>query len=67
VDKFIKNFTRQGEGVWMCVRRAEYASKQGRIEFVPGTTFSPGQLYMGIDVAEMLEAEHRRRLLQRRL
>ena len=55
---FIDHFVREGRGVWTCVEPAEFQLPQGRIQIAAGTRFTLGASFMGIDVAEALEAQY---------
>jgi hypothetical protein len=57
---FFKHFVREGHGVWLCVESAEFQHVQGRIQIAPGTRFTLGSSFMGIELAELLEAEYAR-------
>lgn len=61
MDGFIKCFVREGSGTWRCIRPAELQVAMGRIQVAPGTTFTLGTKFMGVDVAAMLEEHHARR------
>ena len=60
MDKFIRNFVRDAEGTWRCIQPAELQFDSGRIQVAPGTTFTRGTMFMGIDLASLLEDHHRR-------
>ena len=59
MDTFIKHFVRDGDGSWRCIRPAELSVATGRIQVAPGTTFTLGTQFMGIDLAAMLEEHYR--------
>jgi hypothetical protein len=68
LDSFVKNFMRRSEGVWECRHAAELRLPAGLIiKVAPGTVFTKGTEFMGVDIVEMLEAESRRTRLQPRL
>ena len=54
---FIKHFRRDRDGVWTCVSPADLETVQGRVRVIPGTSFPPGTLFMGIDLVGMLDDE----------
>jgi hypothetical protein len=54
---FIKHFRRERDGMWTCVSAANLETVQGRVQVAPGTRFSSGTLFMGIDLVGMLEDE----------
>jgi len=58
MESFIRNFVRDGEGCWRCVSPAELQIEVGRIQVAPGTTFTKGTMFMGLDVAAMLDEHH---------
>ena len=60
VDSFIRNFVREAEGAWRCVQPAELNWNSGRIQVAPGTTFTRGTMFMGIDLASLLEEHHQK-------
>ena len=60
MDKFIKHFRREGEGVWVCVEPADLMLPQGRIQVAPGTRFTLGTTFMNVELAALLDAEYRR-------
>ena len=57
METFIKNFVREADGCWRCVSPAELLVAAGRIQVAPGTTFTKGTKFMGVDLAAMLD-EH---------
>ena len=60
METFIKSFQREGDGAWRCISPAELQIPVGRIQVAPGTTFTLGTKFMGIDLAALLEDHHRR-------
>ena len=59
METFIKSFVREGDGCWRCVTPAELQVPVGRIQVAPGTTFTRGTQFMGLDLAALLEEQHR--------
>ena len=59
MDEFLRNFVREPDGSWVCVRPAETVLDGDRIQVAPGSRFTPGTRFMGIDLAQWLEAQHR--------
>jgi len=57
MDKFIKHFTRESPGVWRCESYATVQLKGGRIEVAPGTRLTRDSLFMGIELARLLDEE----------
>ena len=60
MEEFIHNFVREADGSWLCVRPAETVLPGGRIQVTPGARFTRGTRFMGIDLADLLEAQYRR-------
>jgi hypothetical protein len=54
---FIKNFVRTPDGGWLCVELAELKTPQGRIQVAPGTRFERGTIFMGVELARMLDEQ----------
>lgn len=57
---FIDNFVREADGSWICIKPAETLLAGGRIQVAPGSRFTKGTRFMGVDLAELLEAEYGR-------
>ena len=55
--EFIKHFIREGHGSWRCVEPAELKVDGSRIQVAPGTRFTRGTTFMGVDLAARLDAE----------
>ena len=64
MEDITRYFVRIGPGKWTCVRSADLAGPNGRIQVAIGSTFTIGQRFMGIDVARWLEEEPRREELK---
>jgi len=67
----IQNFEREREGVWKCIRPGAFLLPDGaKIEVAPGTVLSQGTVFMGVELARMLEeqyqAEHGRQAATRK-
>ena len=60
MEAFIKNFVREGTGAWRCVEAAELQLSVGRVQVAPGTRFTLGTKFMGVDLALLLEEHHAR-------
>ena len=60
MQQFIKQFRRDGAGVWVCVEPATVDLPQGRIQAAPGTRFIVGTKFMNVDVARLLDEEYSR-------
>ncbi len=52
---FIKNFVRDAPGVWTCLSRATLDLPSGRIQVAPGTRVTRGTLFMGVELAKLLD------------
>ena len=52
---FIKHFRRDRDGVWTCVSPVDLETVQGRVQVIPGTSFPPDTLFMGVDLVGMLD------------
>jgi hypothetical protein len=61
MEEFIHNFVREADGSWLCVRPAEAVLASGRIQVAPGSRFTRGTRFMGVDLAELLDLAYRRR------
>lgn len=60
MGEFISNFVREPDGSWVCVKPAEAILHGGRVQVAPGSRFTRGTRFMGVDLAALLEAEYRR-------
>jgi hypothetical protein len=58
VERFIKHFRREGHGVWACVEFADLQMPHGRIQVAPGTRFTRGSLFMGVELAKLLDEQY---------
>jgi hypothetical protein len=56
MDSVLDAFKRNSDGSWSCVRAVTLEGPSGRIQVTTGATFSPGNLFMGVDLARYLEA-----------
>jgi hypothetical protein len=59
---FIKNFEREPGGAWNCVTPAEITTIMGRIRVAPGTRFTPGTVFMAVDIVRLLEESYNGRV-----
>jgi hypothetical protein len=57
---FIKNFVCEPDGAWTCIANAEITTVMGRIQVAEGTRFTPGTIFMGVDIVRLLEEEAER-------
>ena len=60
MDTFIKHFIRGQADWWECVSAAEFDGPQGLIQVRPGARFFPDTLFMGVDIAKVLDAQYLR-------
>jgi hypothetical protein len=56
-DYFLDAFVRRGDGSWECVAHASFQGPHGRIEVTRGSVFTPGNTFMGVDLAAWLEKQ----------
>lgn len=60
---FMQHFVRHADGSWTCTTPCTLDHPNGRIQVTPGAHFTPGTIFMGIELARWLEdqwaAEHR--------
>lgn len=57
----LSSFRREADGAWTCIEPVEFMLCARRIQVAPGTRFTRGTTFMGVDVAEMLDAARERR------
>ena len=60
METFIKHFRREADGAWVCIEPADLMLPQGRIQVAPGTRFTLGTMFMNVELAALLDAEHQR-------
>ena len=60
MQNFSDHFEREAFGTWTCRRPAELSLPGGRIQVAPGTRFTRGTTFMGIDLAKLLDEQHER-------
>jgi hypothetical protein len=53
------SFWRDHDGSWICIDPVTIEHPKGRVQVSPGTTLRPGIPFMGIDLANWLEAQSR--------
>ena len=58
MENFIKHFVREDEGEWSCVESAELLLSTGRIQVTPGTKFTRGTVFMGVELAKLLDDQY---------
>ena len=54
---FIKHFVRERAGVWVCVEPATWDGPP-RVQVTPGTRFTRGRTFMGVDLAKLLDEQY---------
>jgi hypothetical protein len=57
VDYYFTSFRREKDGIWICVEPVTIRHPAGRMEVVPGSSFKKGTVYMGVDVAALLDEQ----------
>lgn len=60
MQDFIRHFVRAPGGEWLCVEQAELNTPQGRIQVAAGTMLKRGTLFMGLELARMLDEQAER-------
>ena len=58
MKEFIKHFEREPDGAWTCITPAEITTIMGRIKVTPGTRFTPGTVFMAVDIVRLLEENY---------
>jgi hypothetical protein len=56
-DDFAAHFCRNDDGSWTCTSAATLHGPNGRIQVATGSTFYPGTIFMGFDIAEWLQKQ----------
>jgi hypothetical protein len=52
----LDEYEKKSDGSWVCVKNSDITCKSGRIvRIAPGTTFTKGRIFLGMDVVEALE------------
>jgi hypothetical protein len=59
VDALLSCFRRTEEGIWICVAAVTIDHPRGRIQVTPGSSFTCGTNFMGVDLAAWLEQRSR--------
>lgn len=60
MQKFLSAFRRERSGTWVCISGTEFEGPNGRLQTPRGARFVKGALYMGVDMAKLLEEEYSR-------
>ena len=63
---FIKYFSREKDGVWVCVQPATLDLPEGRVQVAPGSRFTRGTTFMNVELARLLDEEFDRQNEQAR-
>lgn len=58
MDDFIRHFVREPDGAWRCLEPAELNLPTGRIQVTPGSRFTRGTTFMGVELARLLEERY---------
>jgi hypothetical protein len=58
MQNFIRHFIREGHGVWVCIEPATVDLPSGRIQVTPVSRFTRGTMFMGVELAKLLEEQH---------
>ena len=53
--EFIGRFQREPTGSWICIRPIQVDGPNGPLLIAQGQSFSPGALFLGIDLAKELD------------
>ncbi|HOW55588.1 MAG TPA: hypothetical protein PLR60_13160 [Syntrophorhabdaceae bacterium] len=52
----IDEYEKKPDGSWVCVKNSDVTTKTGKvIRIAPGTAFSKGRTFLGLDIAEALD------------
>lgn len=57
---FLKGFRRNDDGSWTCLVPVSYSGNDGHVQVMPGTTFTPGTSFLGVDLVGWLETLDRK-------
>jgi hypothetical protein len=57
MENFLRSFRREASGTWTCLAAATIDHPKGRIQVTPGSCFSPGTNFMGVDLAAWLDEQ----------
>lgn len=53
--EFVSRFQRELTGSWTCIKPIKIDAPRGPLFINPGHSFSPGALFLGIDLAKELD------------
>jgi hypothetical protein len=54
-QKVTGSFWRNADGSWICTEPVTLYHSLGRMQVAPGSTFKPGEFFMGVDLALWLD------------
>jgi hypothetical protein len=54
-------FERVSQSKWTCIKQIGFATQRGQVLIAPGTTFTRGTCFTGMDMAFLLDNEYERR------
>jgi hypothetical protein len=57
MQEFIRHFVREPDGAWQCVSPATLETATGRIQVTPGSRFTRGTIFMGVEIAAWLDMQ----------
>ena len=57
MQDFIQHFVREPDGAWQCISPATLEMSSGRIQVTPGSRFTRGTIFMGIEIAAWLDMQ----------
>ena len=57
--QFLNRFQRQPNGEWACTKPIKIHGPSGPVMIEEGTSFSPGALFLGLDLATELDQKYR--------
>lgn len=58
METFIRHFVREAPCVWTCHTYATVLLTSGQIQVAPGTRLTPGTLFMGVELARLMEEQY---------
>lgn len=53
--EFVTRFQREPAGSWICTKSIKIEGPNGPLFITPGQSFSPGALFLGLDLAKELD------------
>ena len=58
MEDFRQHFSREKAGSWICIEDTTLDLPGGRVQIAPGTRFTRGTTFMGVDIAKQLDEFH---------